>query len=138
MELKSLISKDKKIEINYPNPEMKGFKVSLRYMSKEMQEDIRKKATVLGFDSRTNSPVEQLDDDLFYKLYVQNALVGWTGLKLAYLKEMAPVEFPAGIDLEMELDFSEENGLMLVKNSTNFDVWLTKTINDVSVFNKTV
>lgn len=138
MDLKSLISTDKNIEINYPNPDMKGFKVKLRYMSKDLQEDIRKKATILGFDNRTNAPVEKLDDDLFYKLYVQNALIGWSGLKLKYLDSMVPVNFPAGTDLEQELPFSEENALMLVKNSTNFDVWLTKTINDVAVFNKTV
>ena len=125
------------IEVNYPDPDLKGFKVNLQYMSRDRLQKLRKRATTTGFNKTTRQPEDVVDEDLFYKLYVAEALKGWSGLKLSYLKELMPVNL-GEIDENSELDFNEENALNLVQNSSDFDTWISAVINDVSLFNKTV
>jgi hypothetical protein len=138
VELKSLLSASSLITIAYPDPDLKGFEVSLQYMSRDLLQKLRKQATTIGFNKATRLPEEAIDDDLFYKLYVGAALKGWTGLKIKYLAELMPVDLSSVTDTEAEFPFSEEAATTLVKNSTAFDNWLMAVINDVSLFNKTV
>ena len=68
----------------------------------------------------TLSDTEELNDDLFLQLYVKASIKGWSGLKLEYLEQLAPVDI-TGQDPTDELPYSEENALFLMKNSSNFD-----------------
>lgn len=137
MELKSLLTETSAISVDYPNPELKGFKIKLKYMSRDTIQKLRKQSTVMGFNKTTRMPEEEIDDDLFYKLYVNTAITDWSGLKLSYLKDLMVVDL-TGIDETKELPFSAENAVMLVKNSVDFDTWVMAVINDVATFNKTV
>jgi hypothetical protein len=114
-------------------PGFNGFKVNLSFLSRETLVSIRKKATKITFKNR--QPTEELNDDLFLELYVQATIKGWSGFKLAYLEQLAPVDLTKQ-DLESELEFSEENALFLMKSSSNFDSWVSEQVTDLGNFQK--
>lgn len=112
-------------------PGMPGFKVSLSFLSRETLVNIRKKSTKTVFKNR--QVTEELNDDLFLQLYVQNAIKGWKGFKLSYLEQLAPVDL-SGQDLDDDLEYTEENALFLMKNSANFDAWVSEQVTELGNF----
>lgn len=129
LSLKSLLVPSKLVEVDFPG--FDGFKVSLCFLSRETLTGIRKKATKVTFKNR--QPVDELDDDTFLKLYVAASIKGWSGLKLSYLARLAPVDLD-GQNMEAELGYTEENALFLMKNSTNFDAWVSETVTELGNF----
>jgi len=127
--LKTLLVPSKDVEIDYPG--FTGFKVKLSFLSRETLVNIRKKATKSTFKNRQVS--EELNDELFLQLYAQAAIKGWSGLKLSYLEQLAPVDL-TGENPESELDYTEENALFLMKNSANFDAFVSETVTDLGNF----
>lgn len=127
--LKTLLVPSKEVEIDYPG--IPGFKVKVSFLSRETLVNIRKKATKSTFKNRQVS--EELNDELFLQLYAQAAVKGWTGLKLSSLEQLAPVDI-TGEDPESELEYTEENALFLMKNSTNFDSFISETVTELGNF----
>ena len=127
--LKTLLVPSKALEVEYPG--MPDFKVQVAFLSRETLQAIRKKSTKTSFKNR--QPVEELNDDLFLELYVKASLKGWDGLKLKYLEQLAPVDL-TGQDPEAELEYSEENALYLMKNSSNFDSFISEQVTDLGNF----
>lgn len=127
--LKTLLVPSKSLEVEYPG--MPDFKVQVAFLSRETLQAIRKKSTKTSFKNR--QPVEELNDDLFLELYVKASLKGWDGLKLKYLEQLAPVDL-TGQDPEAELEYSEENALYLMKNSSNFDSFISEQVTDLGNF----
>lgn len=127
--LKTLLVPSKEVEVEYPG--MSGFKVNISFLSRETLVNIRKKATKTTFKNR--QPQEELNDELFLQLYVQNAVKGWKGLKLSYLEQLAPVDL-SGQNMEDELEYSEENALFLMKSSANFDAFISEMVTDLGNF----
>ncbi len=127
--LKTLLVPSKSLEVEYPG--MPDFKIQVAFLSRETLQAIRKKSTKTSFKNR--QPVEELNDDLFLELYVKASLKGWSGLKLKYLEQLAPVDL-TGQDPEAELEYSEENALYLMKNSTNFDSFISEQVTDLGNF----
>ena len=127
--LKNLLVPSKSLEVEYPG--MPDFKVQVAFLSRETLQSIRKKSTKTSFKNR--QPVEELNDELFLELYVKNAIKGWSGLKLKYLEQLAPVDL-TGQDPDAELEYSEENALYLMKNSTNFDSFISEQVTDLGNF----
>lgn len=129
LSLKNLLVPSKTVEFDFPG--FTGFKVKLSFLSRETLVSIRKKATKMTFKNR--QPAEELNDDLFLQLYVQASIKGWSGFKLSYLEQLAPVDL-AGQDLDNELEYSEENALFLMKNSSNFDAWVSEQVTELGNF----
>jgi hypothetical protein len=127
--LKSLLVPSKALEIEYPG--MPGFTIDVSFLSRDTLQSIRKKATKTSFKNR--QPVEELNDELFLELYVKASIKGWKGLTLAYLDLLAPVDL-TGQDPKAELDFSDENALFLMKNSSNFDSFISEQVTDLANF----
>jgi hypothetical protein len=127
--LKTLLVPSKTVEVDYPG--LIGFKVKVSFLSRETLVNIRKKATKTSFKNR--QPVEELNDELFLQLYVKESIQGWDGLKLSYLEQLAPVDL-TGQDPDAELEYSEENALFLMKNSSNFDAFVSETVTDLGNF----
>jgi len=127
--LKSLLVPSKEVEVDYPG--LPGFKVKVNFLSRETLLNIRKKATKTTFKNRQTQ--EELNDELFLQLYAQACIKGWSGLKLSALETLVPVDL-SGQDPEDELEFSEENALFLMKNSTNFDSFISETVSDLGNF----
>ncbi len=127
--LKSLLTPSKLVEVDFPG--FADFKVSLSFLSRDDLVKIRKKATTTNF--KKGQTVEILNDDLFLQLYVQGSVKGWTGLKLSYLDKLAPVDVN-GQNLEDTLEFSDENALFLMQQSTEFDRFISDTVTDIANF----
>jgi hypothetical protein len=132
LSLKSLLVPSKSVEVEYPG--MPGFTVSLAFLSRETLINIRKKSTKTTFKNR--QAAEEFNEDLFLQLYVDSAVKGWNGLKLSYLEQLAPVDL-AGQDMNAELEFTPENALYLMKNSSNFDGFVSEQVSDLGNFSKT-
>lgn len=127
--LKSLLVPSKAVEVEYPG--MPGFKINVAFLSRETLLSIRKKSTKTSFKNR--QPVDDFNEDLFLQLYVENAVKNWSGLKLAYLEQLAPVDL-TGQNLDDELEYSAENALYLMKNSNNFDAYISEQVSDLGNF----
>jgi hypothetical protein len=121
----------KTVEVEYPG--LPGFKISLSFLSRETIISIRKKATKTTFKNR--QPQEELNDELFLQLYVEQAVKGWTGLKIRYLEQLAPVDV-SKLDPEDELNYTSENALYLMKNSSDFDSFISEQVSDLGNFSK--
>jgi hypothetical protein len=130
--LKSLLVPSKSVEVDYPG--LNGFKVNVVFLSRETLVGIRKKATKTTFKNR--QPVEELDEKLFLQLYVNACIKGWSGLKLRFLEELAPVDL-TGQDPEAELSYSQDDALFLMQASANFDAFISETVTELSNFTKT-
>jgi len=129
LSLKSLLVPSKQIEVEYPG--MPGFLINLSFLSRDTLLNIRKKSTKTTFKNR--QPQEEFNEELFLQLYVENAIKGWQGLKLKYLQELAPVDL-SGYDLEDLLEYTGENALYLMKNSSNFDAFISEQVSDLGNF----
>jgi hypothetical protein len=129
--LKSLLVPSKSIEVEYPG--MPGFVVNVAFLSRETLINIRKRATKTTFKNRQAQ--EELNDELFLQLYVENAVKGWSGLKFSYLEKLAPVDV-SHLDPADELGFTSENALYLMKNSGDFDSFISEQVTDLGNFSK--
>jgi hypothetical protein len=127
--LKTLLVPSKPLEVEYPG--MPDFKIQIAFLSRETLQTIRKKSTKTVFKNR--QPVEEMNDDLFLELYVKASVKGWTGLKLKYLEQLAPVDL-SGQDADAELEYNEENALQLMKSSSNFDAFISEQVTDLGNF----
>jgi hypothetical protein len=131
LSLKSLLVPSKAVQVEFPG--MPGFFIDVAFLSRETLINIRKKATKTTFKNR--QPSEELDDELFLQLYVEQAVKGWTGLKIKYLEQLAPVDVST-LNPEDELNYTSENALYLMKNSTNFDSFVSEQVSDLGNFSK--
>lgn len=134
MDLKNLIVENKTIKVNHPY--LDGFIVELASVSRETLKKIMKKATTQSFDRKTHQPKEEIDDALFLELYVAEVVKGWSGLKYSHLVELMPINLEDIEDTEEELEYSKDNALTLMQNSSDFDTWVSTVIGDVKNFNK--
>jgi hypothetical protein len=129
LSLKSLLVPSKSVEVEYPG--MPGFKLQLSFLSREILLNVRKKSTKTTFKNR--QPQEEFNEDLFLQLYTENAIKGWSGFKLKYLEQLAPVDL-TGQDSEDYLEFTNENALYLMKNSSNFDAFISEQVSELGNF----
>jgi len=132
LSLKSLLVPSKAVEVDYPG--LNGFKINAVFLSRETLVGIRKKSTKTTFKNR--QPVEELDDKLFLQLYVNACIKGWSGLKLSYLEQLAPVDL-TGQNPDDELAYDQDNALCLMQSSANFDAFISETVTELSNFTKT-
>lgn len=132
LSLKNLLVQSKAVEVDYPG--FNEFKVNVVFLSRETLVGLRKKATKVTFKNR--QPVEELDDKLFLQLYVAACIKGWSGLKLSYLEQLAPVDI-TGQDADAVLEYDADNALFLMQSSANFDAFISETVTELSNFTKT-
>lgn len=131
LSLKTLLVPSKSVTVEYPG--MPGFSVDVCFLSRETLQNIRKKSTKTSFKNR--QPIEELNDELFLELYVKASIKGWTGLKLSYLEQLAPVDL-TDADSDETLEYTEENALYLMKASPNFDAFISEQVTDLGNFSK--
>ena len=132
LSLKNLLVQSKAVEVDYSG--YNDFKVNVVFLSRETLVGLRKKATKVTFKNR--QPVEELDDKLFLQLYVAACIKGWSGLKLSYLEQLAPVDI-TGQDADAVLEYDADNALFLMQSSANFDAFISETVTELSNFTKT-
>ena len=129
--LASLLTPSKTVTIDYPG--IDGFEVDLCYLAREELLKVRNKCLSQKFNKKTRSFEEQLDEDKFLTAYVKGVIKGWKGLKYSHLLELLLVDFGER-DPETELEFNNENAEVLMRNSNDFDSWVTETVGDLENF----
>jgi hypothetical protein len=129
--LASLMTPSKTITMDYPGIE--GFEVQVTYLAREELLKVRNKCLKQKFNKKTRQFEDELDDDRFLKEYVKGVIKGWTGLKYANLGELLLVDVSAQ-NPEDELIYSLENAEILMKNSNDFDTWITEVTGELENF----
>ena len=115
------------------HPALDGFSVELVNLSRPELTALRKRCVVTKFDKNTRKPVEELNEDKFIKEFSNATIKNWKGLKLKYLETLTLVDI-SGHDPELELPYSQDNAVDLVKNSTEFDTWVNDMVFDLENF----
>ena len=131
MELKNLLVDSKTTWVEFPG--LEDFEVELANLSRKELVALRKKCTQNKFNRKTRAFEESLDDDKFVKEFTNATVKGWKGLQLGYLEDLLLVNLE-GQDTAAALDYTEENALLLVENSSEFDNWLNEVVFDLENF----
>jgi hypothetical protein len=131
MELKSLLVDSKTTWVEFPG--LDGFEVELANLSRKELVALRKKCTQQKFNRKTRAFEETLDDDKFVKEFTNSTVKGWKGLQLGFLEDLVLVDLK-GQDATTPLEYTEENALLLVENSSEFDNWLNEVVFDLENF----
>lgn len=129
--LASLMTPSKTVTIEFSG--YTGMTVDLCYLAREELLKLRKKCVTTKFNKKTRQPEEILDEDRFLTEYVNSVVKGWSGLKYRYLEELLLVDV-ADLDPESELSYTQDNAELLMKNSNEFDTWVTETVGDLENF----
>ena len=129
--LASLMTPSKTVTMDYPGIE--GFKVQVCYLAREELLKVRNKCVKQKFNKKTRQFEDDLDEDRFLTEYVKGVIKGWTGLKYANLGELLLVDVSAQ-NPEDELIYSLENAEILMKNSNDFDTWITEVTGELENF----
>lgn len=129
--LTSLLVPSRAVTVDYPG--LDGLEIDISFLARDELVKLRKKATKVTF--KGGKPVEDLNEELFLKLYVEATIKGWSGFKYSYLNSLVLVDLSAIKDAEKtELPFTLENAIALMKGSTEFDSFISEKVNDLSVF----
>jgi len=131
--LKSLLTPSKTVSMEMPGFE--GFEVRLTYLAREELLKLRNRSVKQVLNKKTRAYEEQLDNDKFLTEYCKAIIKGWSGLKYKYLEELLLVD-TSKLNLEDELDYTEENAELLMKNSGDFDNWVSETVGELENFTK--
>ena len=131
MDLKSLLVDSKTTWAEFPG--LDGFEVELANLSRKELVNLRKKCTSNKFNRKTRAFEESLDDEKFVKEFSDATVKGWKGLKLSYLEDLILVDLE-NQDLTKEMEYTIENALVLVENSSEFDNWLNEVVFDLENF----
>tara|TARA_R100001163_G_scaffold18946_2_gene16734 strand:+ start:831 stop:1265 length:435 start_codon:yes stop_codon:yes gene_type:complete len=129
--LASLMTPSKTVSIDFPGYD--GMKVSLCYLAREELLKLRKKCVTTKFSKKTRQPEEILDEDKFLVEYCKAVIKTWSGFKYSYLEELLLVDI-SSLDPNDELLYTQENAELLMKNSNDFDTWITETVGDLENF----
>ena len=131
--IKNLIAEQSSVWVEYPD--IDGFEVNLKYLTREDLMKVRNAALTYKFNKRTRQREEEIDHDRFLENYAEKAIMGWKGLKVKHMPALMPVDI-SGIDGEDVIEYSNEDAIELLKNSTVFDQFVTDTMNDFEQFSK--
>jgi len=131
--IKNLVAKETTTWVEFPD--IDGFEVNLRYLTREDLMKIRNQSLTYKFNKRTRQREEEIDNDKFLDHYAEKAIVGWKGLKVKHLPVLLPVDI-SSMDANENIDYSEEEALELLRSSTVFDQFVTDAMNDFEQFSK--
>ena len=96
---------------------------------------IRNQALVYKFNKRTRQREEEVDNDKFLEAYADAVIKGWSGLTVRGLATLLPID-TASADPKEAVDYSADDALLLLKNSTIFDQFITDALNNFEVFER--
>ena len=131
--IKNMIAEQSSIWVEYPD--IDGFEVNLAYLNREDLMKIRNASLTFKFNKRTRQREEEVDNDRFLENYAEKAIISWKGLKVKHMPALMPVDI-SGMDANDDIEYSNEDAIELLKNSTVFDQFITDTMNDFEQFSK--
>jgi hypothetical protein len=131
--IKSLLVKETSTWVEYPD--IDGFEVNLRYLTREDLLKVRNASLTLKFNKRTRQKEEEVDSAKFIENYAERAIAGWRGLKIKHLPLLVPVDI-TGMNPNEDVEYSEEDAVEMLKNSPAFDQFVSDTLNDFEQFSR--
>jgi hypothetical protein len=131
--IKSLLVKETSKWVEYPD--IDGFEVNLRYLTREDLLKIRNASLIIKFSKRTRQKEEEVDSAKFIENYADRAIAGWRGLKIKHLPMLVPVDI-SGADGNAEVEYTPEDAVEMLKNSTAFDQFVSDALNDFEQFSR--
>lgn len=131
--IKNLMVNEKVSTVEFPD--IDGFTVDVCYIGRDRMMKIRNQALVYKFNKRTRQREEEVDNDKFLEAYAEAVIKGWKGLTVKKLGNLIPVDL-SKMDPTEEVPYSAEDALVLLKNSTLFDQFITDTLNDFENFER--
>ena len=129
--LASLMTPSKTVSIDFAG--YTGMTINLCYLAREELIKLRKKCLTTKFNRSTHQPEENLDDDKFLTEYCKAVIKGWEGLKFSYLEEFLLVDV-SDYDSDDNLPHTQDNAELLMRNSNDFDTWVTDVVGDLENF----
>ncbi len=129
--LASLMTPSKTVTLDFPG--YAGMSVDLCYLAREELVKLRKKCVTTKFSKKTRQPEEELNEDKFLLEYCNSVIKDWKGLKYRYLEELLLVDITE-LNPDDDLLYTQENAELLMKNSGDFDTWVTDTVSDLENF----
>lgn len=114
-------------------PRFNKFKLKMRYIPRDELTSIRERSTKIGFNRATRAREDVVDTDKFMDEYIQKAISGWEGLTYNIVSTLVPIEVDNS-KLEVEIPYSHEDAMWLVKNSSEFDTFISETMANVEAF----
>ena len=127
----NLIAKETATWVDFP--EIDGFEINLIYLTRDDLMKVRNRALTYKFNKRTRQREEEVDNDKFLEAYAEKAIKGRRGLKVKHLPILLPVDIST-LDGEENVEYTEDDALDLLKNSTIFDQFITDCMNDFEQF----
>lgn len=124
---------EKVTEVEFPD--IDGFVVQLCYVGRDRMMKIRNQALEYKFNKRTRQREEEVNNDKFLELYADAVIKGWRGLNVRGLATLLPIDTNA-MDPKEEVPYSADDALLLLKNSTLFDQFVTDSLNNFEVFER--
>ena len=133
--LSSLLTPSKTVSVDFPG--YTGMSVELCYLGRDELIKLRKRCISTKFNRKTRQPEEELDEDKFIIEYCRAVIKGWSGIKFRYLEELLLVDIEEIKNPDKEcVVFNADNVEFLMKNSSDFDSWVTETVGDLANFTK--
>ena len=112
-----------------------GFKVQLCYVGRDRMMKIRNQALVYKFNKRTRQREEEVDNDKVLEAYADAVIKGWSGLTVRGLATLLPIDTGA-MDAKEQVPYTADDALLLLKNSTIFDQFVTDSLNNFEGFER--
>lgn len=131
--IKNMLIKDTSTWVEFPDIE--GFELNLHYLNREELLKIRKASLTYKFNKRTRQREEEVDNDKFLEHYSAKVIKEWKGLRIKHLPLLMPVDISSMNGDEL-IDYTEEEALDLLKNSTVFDQFITDMLGDFEQFSR--
>ena len=131
--IKKLMVTEKVTSVEFPD--IDGFVVDLCYIGRERMVKIRNQSLEYRFNKRTRQREEEVNNEKFLEAYAEAVIKGWSGLTIRGLSNLIPVDM-SGVDPNEPVPYTAEDALLLLKNSTIFDQFITDSINNFEVFER--
>ena len=127
--LKDIALDTKQITVAYPG--LPHFKLKVNYVSRKLSKKILEAAQENQFVNGIAVKVQ--NDDKFAEEFVKVAIAGWEGLTVADVEKLMLIEVPED-RLDDKVEFSIDNAMMLVRNSSAFETWMNSTVFHLDTF----
>lgn len=124
-----------KKEITVPFSRFKDFKLRMKYVTREELASIRERSTTINYNRVSRAKEETVNTDTFMDIYLKEAVVGWSGLTYEILSKLVPIETD-GLNMSAEIAYTHEDAMWLVKNSSEFDAFISDTMSQVDLFSQ--
>jgi hypothetical protein len=92
---------------------------------------IGEKATEYYWDQKDHTRKEKMNSEKFYKDFISKVFIGWNGLKVKTLAKIFPIAIE---NPEMEIPYSEENAIELMREAYDFDTFIQNVVMDIEKF----